>query len=209
MSEHLTLYYRPGACALAPHIMLHWLDWEHNLVNAPRDQSYRDINPSGAVPAIKFADGTVLSQCNAILGYLAEAKGRTDLLGGDDIRQRAKVAQWAAFFTGDFHPAFFPIFGPGAYTQDISEVARDKVRAAGQGLVSRRLATIEASLNGKHCFVGDTYTLTDAYAVPMIRWATTMLAEGLDPWPNTRKFYDRICNDDGVKAAMAVQGIKP
>ena len=102
MNQKLTLFYRPGACALAPHILLHWLKREHEAVNAPRNDEYRRIKPSGAVPALQFGDGSVLMQCNAILNHLAAEQGRRDFLGSEDIRQQAEVAKWAAFFTGDF-----------------------------------------------------------------------------------------------------------
>jgi glutathione S-transferase len=207
MNQKPTLFYRPGACALAPHILLHWLQRDHDAVNAPRDESYRKINPSGAVPALQLADGSVLTQCNAILNYLAEESGRADLLGGHDLLQRAEVAKWTAFFTGDFHPAFFPIFGPGAYTTDVSDAARSNVKQAGLALVRKHLATIEQGLASRTSFVGARYTIADAYSVPMLRWATTLLPETLAPWPNTDSFYRNICKDAGVAAAMAVQGI--
>jgi len=209
MNQKLTLFYRPGACALAPHILLHWLKREHEAVNAPRNDEYRRINPSGAVPALQFGDGSVLTQCNAILNYLAAEQGHRDLLGGEDIRQQAEVAKWAAFFTGDFHPAFFPVFAPGAYTNDAGESARTNAKQAGIALVRRHLGTIEDGLTGRMCFVGSRYTIADAYSVPMLRWAAALFPERLGPWPATETYYRHISKDTGVVAAMAVQGITP
>ena len=92
-SDHLTLYYRPGACALAPHILLNDVGAEYKAINAPRDEGYRAINPNGAVPALQLADGTVITQCHAILQYICEVTGRPDLLGGDAALDRAEVAR--------------------------------------------------------------------------------------------------------------------
>lgn len=207
MIEKLTLFYRPGACALAPHIALNWIGWEHEAVNVPRDERYRKINPSGAVPAIQFPDGSVLTQCSAILTYLAEEKGRTDLLGGEDLRQRAEVSKWGAFFTGDLHPAFFPVFAPRVYTTQDDDAARESVKQAGLKIVRKHLSTIEDGLTDRSCFVGETYSIADAYAVPMLRWVAAIQADGLNPWPNTKAFYEQICTDRGVVDAMKTQGI--
>ena len=74
-------------------------------------------------------------------------------------------------------------------------------------LVARHLGTIEEGLSGRSSFVGDAYTIADAYSVPMLRWVTTILPEGLKPWPSTESYYRSICRDSGVVAAMAVHDI--
>ncbi|WP_208347407.1 glutathione S-transferase family protein [Pseudaestuariivita rosea] len=204
----MTLYYRPGACALAPHILLNAIGAEYDAVLAPRDASYRAINPNGAVPALKLSDGYVLTQCNAILQYICEDAGREDLLGGDDTRLKAETAKWCAFFTGDFHPAFFPIFVPHRYTADDSDAARDKVKQAGMKLVRNGLDQIEAHLGGREQFVGASTTVADFYAVPMLRWVTLMIEGGLGEWPATNAFYDRICATEVVQKTMVTHGIK-
>jgi glutathione S-transferase len=54
---------------------------------------YLQINPTGAVPAIRLEDGRVLAESNAILGYLAEG---TPYLPADRFA-RATVHQWMSF----------------------------------------------------------------------------------------------------------------
>lgn len=205
----ITLFYRPGACALAPHILLQWLQIPHEAVNAPRDDSFLAINPSGAVPALKLDDGRIITQCTAILQYLCELAGRKDLLGGSDLEQRIAVWQWCAFLTGDFHPAFFPLFVPFRYTTDDSKEAQEKVRAAAAQIVRNKLNILEAHLQGKLHFVGDSLSIVDCYAVPMLRWVGLMLPGGLSEWPSVQAFYQHILQDSGVNAAMRIHEIDP
>lgn len=205
----LTLYYRPGACALAPHILLHHVGADHTAVKAPRDDSFRQINPSGAVPVIELQDGDVLTQCSAILQFIAESADRDDLLGGAALRDRAEVAKWCAFFTGDFHPAFFPVFVPHRYVSSTDDAVLAGTKKAGQKLVRGGLDLIEAHLSVRDWFVDNALTVADFYAVPMLRWATLIFESGLSDWPGTQAFYDRICAAEATKAAMSIHQIKP
>ena len=205
----VTLYYRPGACALAPHILLEWIGAPYEAIDAPRDASYRAINPSGAVPALKLTDGQVITQAGAVLQYLAQSAGREDLLGGPAPGDRARVLQWSCFLTGDFHPAFFPLFVPARYTTEASEAARAAVKAAAVELVKGHLGSLEFHLNQRTTFVGEQLTLVDAYAVPMLRWVGRVIEGGRSAWPAVDRFYARMLQDPGVQAAIAVHGIEP
>jgi glutathione S-transferase len=205
----ITLYYRPGACALGPHILLEWIGTPYQAINAPRDESFLAINPSGAVPALKLDDDTIITQCTAILNYLCETAGRQDLLGGSAIQARTEVWKWAAFLTGDFHPAFFPLFVPFRYTSDASEQAHAHVREAASVIVSNKLSLMENHLQGRSFFVGEGLSIVDCYAVPMLRWAGLMLPGGRSRWPSVEAFYQRMLVNAGVQAAMQVHGIDP
>lgn len=202
-----SLYFRPGACSLGPHIVLEWTGLPYELIKAPRDDSYKTINPNGAVPALKTADGTIVLQCSAILQLLAGVADRPDLLGGSSLLERAAVARWAAFFTGDFHPAFFPVFVPNRYTTDESDAAKAAVKAAGIAGVARQLGYLDQHLQGRNYFVGSQPTIVDAYAVPMLRWVGSLMPDGRAGWPAVAAFYDRMMLDAGVVRAMAMQNI--
>lgn len=204
-----TLYYRPGACALAPHILLQWVGLEHVAKRAERnDPELLAINPSGAVPAFRTADGRGLTQAAAIMQHIALRAGRSDLLGADDPTTRDEVAVWLSFFTGDFHPSFWPYFAPVRYVGSAEE-QYPAVKRAGIKLVQSGLAKIDAHLEGRETFVGGSKTVVDAYSVPMLRWAKNI--DGIDfaAHANAARLYETITSDPGVVAAMKHQGIKP
>ncbi len=209
MTKTTTLYFRPGACALAPHIVLNWIGEPYSAIKAPRDNSFKLVNPTGAVPVLETPEGNTLTQCGAILQYLAERAGRTELIGGAENWQRAQVAKWTSFFTGDFHPAFFPMFVPQRYTADVSELALENVKTAALVLVQSGLDTIESRLSQSDVFVGSDYTIADAYAVPMLRWSKSLFGSKFEHWPATKAFYEIICSDPGVVKAMEAHDILP
>jgi glutathione S-transferase len=205
-----TLYYRPGACALAPHILLHWVGAEHVAKRAERnDSDLLAINPSGAVPAFRTADGRGLTQAAAIMQHIALQARRGDLLGADDATTRDEVGVWLSFFTGDFHPSFWPYFVPMMYISGATKEQYPAVKEAGIKLVQNGLAKIDAHLAGRETFVGGAKTAVDAYAVPILRWARNIAGVDFAAYANAARFYGAITTDPGVVAAMKHQGIEP
>ena len=77
----LTLYFTPGACSLAPHIVLEESGEKyekHNVDMAKNEQKsepYLKINAQGRVPALRLDDGYSLTENTAILPYLGKRFG--------------------------------------------------------------------------------------------------------------------------------------
>jgi len=77
----LTLYYAPGACSIAPHIVLEESGEKYeaqavDLANGEqRSERYLKINPQGRVPVLRLDDGEFLSENTAILPYLGKRFG--------------------------------------------------------------------------------------------------------------------------------------
>lgn len=204
------LYYRPGACALAPHIALQWTGLDHEARLGDReDPAFRGVSPSGTVPVLITPDGTVLSQAGALLMHIARTANRRDLLGEGVAHGRDLVEMWCSFFGADFHPAFWPYFAAARFTTLGTDEAREATKAAGVRQVKELLAMLDAHLTGRTHFVGEANTLVDAYSVPMLRWCKNIASIGLDDAPHVRAYYARICNDEGVRAAMKVHSIEP
>lgn len=203
-----TLYYAPGACSLSVHIFLEWVGAAYRGVQVnPADPGYREINPAGAVPALDIGTGVSLTQCSAILKYLAREypQAGLDLHGSNP--QEAELDRWAAFLTGDLHPAFFPVFKPERYTTDVSEGALANVKAAGLALVEKKLAILDQHLEERDYFAGGKRTYVDAYSIPMVRWATKVLPGGLNNFSNVARHHERLLEDAAVIRVMTDEGL--
>lgn len=148
------------------------LDYEYVPVALDRgeqhDESFRDLNPMGAVPALATAEGLFV-QSPAIIEYLEERHPEPALLPADPPG-RARVREIAALIACDIHPVnnlrIMRYLGDH-YGQD-----RDGIGAwyahwihAGFGPLERLLAA--RSAGGRHC-IGDDVTLADAYLVPQV-----------------------------------------
>ncbi|MEL7448696.1 MAG: glutathione binding-like protein [Pseudomonadota bacterium] len=200
----MKLYYFPGSCALAPHIVLNWVGADYEAVRVVKgDPEYRKINPLGVVPAI-HKDGKLYTQADAILHWLAASNPDARLAGDGTAESDYEINTWMAFLTGDLHPAFFPFFNPQRYTTD--ENGHDAVKAAGQALVAKFYDHMEAHLQGRDFFVGDRRSIVDAYTVPMLRWGR-LLDKPLREYPALNGYLRQLERDAGVRDAMIEQGL--
>jgi glutathione S-transferase len=201
------LYYAPGACSLAVHIVLEWIGNPYEAIKINYgDPLLKQINPAGAVPVLEDGAGHTLTQCSAILKYLAQADSSSDLLDVSSPEAAAELDRWSAFLTGDLHPAFFPVFMPARYTISTEPKAVEDIRIAGRLLVKAKLQLLEAQLDGKTWMVGNKRTILDAYATPMIRWACTTLGQ-LDEFPAVLAHHHRMLADPAVQRVLAAEGL--
>jgi glutathione S-transferase len=203
-----TLYYAPGACSLSVHIVLEWVGEHYHAIRVnPGDEDYKKINPAAQVPALEIGSGEMLTQCAAVLGYLAHTHPAANLAGDGSPLGQAMLERWSAFFTGDVHPSFFPLFMPQRYTTAEDEESLQRVRAAGIALVRKRLALLDDHLRDRTHIVGDRRSYVDAYSVPMIRWAASMLPGGLSDYPAVAAHHEMMLADAGVRRAMVDEGL--
>ena len=96
----MKLYYSPGACSLAPHIVAREagipLDLEkvdlgaHKLADG---SNYYDVNPRGYVPAIKLDDGSVMTEASVLTQFIADQKPDSNVIPKMGTKERYKAMQ--------------------------------------------------------------------------------------------------------------------
>lgn len=105
----MKLYACSGTCSLAPHIVLHELNVEHQLilVNLRKPESlppeFRDSNPLGQVPTLIGEHGEVLTEVSAILIFLFQQYGQMDVPLYQSVRH-------LSFISSELHKNFYPQF---------------------------------------------------------------------------------------------------
>ena len=116
----LTLYYSPGACSQAPHILMHETGIEHDAIRVDLrsktledGSSYLQVNPKGAVPALRLDNSEVLTENAVVLQYLGDRAGSEVLPPVGELR-RYRVLEWVNFITTELHKSFAPLFSPSA-----------------------------------------------------------------------------------------------
>src|SRR5207237_8787960 len=118
----LTLYYAPGACSLASHIVLEESGEKYEAKRVDfskaeqRSEAYLKINPLGRVPALLLDNGEPLAENTAILPYLGKRFG----LWPKDAAAEARALSLIGFFAASVHPAHAHISRPERYTADTS-----------------------------------------------------------------------------------------
>lgn len=203
----MKLYYSPGACSLADHIVLEWIGKPYEAVRVTREDRYKPeylaINPAGAVPALEH-DGWVLTQNAAILNYLADLHPDAGLGGDGSAKGRAEVNKWLAFANSDVHPTFHPIFGSTAYLEDPALI--DKSKDAARAKVRTLYERADEQLKSRDWIAGDTRSIADPYLYVTYRWArgTGVDLAGLD---HLAAFAARVEADPAVQKVLKDEGL--
>jgi len=198
----LVLYYSPGACSQAPHILLHETGIEHDakrvhLKSKALDDGspYLQINPKGSVPALQLEDGEVLTENAVVLQYLGDLAG-TDLLPPLGDFRRYRVLEMVNFITTELHKSFSPLFDRNA--------GEETKRYFRTHLV-QRLDYVERRLGSGPFVMGDTLTLPDPYLFVISGWAD--LTIGLTNWPNIAAFRTRMLERPSVRHVLRFEGL--
>ena len=200
----MKLYYSPGACSLSPHIVAHELGTALSIekvdTKTKRTESGRDfwqINPKGYVPALELDNGEVLTEGPAIVQYLADQKGNTQLAPANGTLARARLQEMLNYITSEIHKTYSPLF-----KDDTPEATREERKA----YLQRRYEYIERILAKQQWLLGDHFTVADAYLFTVTRWAAAVKLD-LSGYPALLAFQERIAKRPGVQAAMLSEGL--
>ena len=156
----LMLYYAPGACSMASHIVLEESGekYEPKKVDLAggeqRTDAYLKINPQGRVPVLRLDNGDPLAENTAILPYLGK---RFDLWPKDAVAE-AKALSTIGFFAASVHPAHAHVGRPERYTADTS--AYPGIKDAGLKTFHGYLKQIDGMLAGRE-WLSDKYSVLD------------------------------------------------
>lgn len=201
----MKLYYLPGACPLATHIVLEWIGQPYEIEEVPRDQlkqpAFLAKNPLGSVPVLEDGDLT-LTQSGAILEYLAERYPEAALMP-DTPTRRAEVRRWLGICNADIHRTFGNIFAAPAFISS-SEGQQELIARTGEKLKTY-FAVIDRHLEGRQWLAG-TRSIADPYLYVVMRWARAKQVD-LGQFQNLQAFYQRMEADPAVQAALKAQGL--
>ena len=203
----MKLYYSPGACSMADHIVLEWIGKPYEAVRVGREQrkspEFLAINPAGAVPALVDGDW-VLTQNAAILTYLADTAPEAGLGGDGTARSRAEVIRWLAFANSDVHPAFKPIFGSTAYLEDPALI--EKSMADARAKLRDLFAIADRQLAGRDWIANNLRSIADPYLYVTLCWAR---GKGVDlsGFDNLARYIAAFEADPAVQRVLKDEGL--
>ena len=200
----MKLYYRPGECSLAPHIIMREAGIEAELrkVNTVTKEiegggDYLEINPKGYVPSIEISDGELLTEIPAILQYLGEQYPEAGLTPDDVPQARYRLQEMLVFVGSEVHKYFQPFMYPPA-GEVWRSIAKERLLA--------RLDMLNQRLEQSDYLFGSRLTVVDAYLFAVLRWSPRADID-LGQWPGLDRFFRRMFERPAVQAAMRAEGL--
>jgi len=194
----MDVYFSPLACSMASRISLYEADAPAHFVEVdPKTKRTSDggdyfaVNPLGLVPAIRTADGEVLTENAAVLQFIADQWPAAGLAPRAGL-ERSRLHQWLCFIGTELHKAtFIPLF---------DKTMPEAMRAKTLETAARRFAYLDRHLAGRE-FLLDHFSVADAYLFTVLNWATAVSID-LAPWPAVLAYYKRMRRRPSVARAF-------
>ncbi len=117
--------------------------------------AYLQINPTGAVPAIRLVDGRVLAESNAILSFLARG---TEYLP-DAAFEQAKAMQWLCF-EGDYVQSSIATLRHWTLTGKSARRPQELI-ASKRATSIKVLEILDRELTARCFLAGEAYSIAD------------------------------------------------
>jgi glutathione S-transferase len=200
----MKLYYAPGACSMAPHIILHELgkkfDIEKVDLSAKKTESGADFlkaNSKGYVPTLEIKKGEKLTEVATILQFLADKAKATKLLPKAGTMARYRAMESLNFVASELHKGIGGLFNPG-----MPEDGKTAIKAR----VATRLNWLNTLLGKQNFMTGKSFGVADAYAFTVLGW-TNHVGIDLAGYKNIGAFMARVSARKSVQAAMKAEGL--
>ena len=175
----LKLYYSPGACSLAPHIVLQEIEepFEIELISSmdgsTTRKEYLEINPKGRVPVLGIGEKTI-TEVPAIMAYLALTYPQYHLLS-DTPEELARSIEWMNWLSSIHSSIVAQIWRVERFSNDIS--AHGGIQEKGMENLGDVYAQVDDNLKDKKYAMGGNYSIVDPYLLVFFRWGNRL---GLD-----------------------------
>ncbi|CAN7427920.1 glutathione S-transferase N-terminal domain-containing protein [Trinickia sp. LjRoot230] len=210
------LYYSPGACSLAVHIVLEEIGvpFERHEVSVARGENlaaaFVAINPKARVPALGVPGEThVLTELPAIVTFLARQHPEARLLPASNALEEARCHEWLAWLAGSVHgTGYGALWRPARFAADTA--LHEAISAHGRHTIIESYVSIEAKLADapREWALASGYSIVDPFLLVLYRWGNRIgLPMQLD-YPAWTALTERMLKRPAVQRAMASEQVR-
>lgn len=209
MARH-ALYYSPGACSLATHVVLEEIGepFETRRVTIAEGENHKPeylaVNARGLVPALEV-EGTILTESPAILAYLASTHGGRALAPERGTLAYGEALRWLAWISGTLHGAYARLWRSHRFLP--ADADATALVARGREDIIAGCAETEAGI-GEPWALGDLFSVVDANLLPFYRWGVRIGLD-MDAYPRWTTLTRATLRRPAVRRAIATEGVSP
>tara|TARA_R110002049_G_scaffold126314_2_gene282311 strand:+ start:1742 stop:2419 length:678 start_codon:yes stop_codon:yes gene_type:complete len=194
-----TLYYLPGACSLATHVILHELNQAVEIIDKQKVADYSTINPVGTVPVL-VENGNIRREGAAVILYLLN-KHQNTMLPAEGIA-REQAIQDIMFANATMHPTYGRLFFIARNIND--EKAQKSAFVAAAQAINSLWQVVEQQLENKTFLGGDQPSAADILLTVYSRWGGSFPVE-IKVGPNTQKMLESVLKMPNFQRALTAE----
>ena len=201
------LFYSPGSCSMAVHVLLNELGQKFELLKAdlaetPRSAALLKHNPRGQVPVL-VVDGKPLREGAAILTFLCETH-KSPLLPASGW-ERAKAQEWLAFANSSMHPAYGRAFFLGRQLGETA--ATSPLMKAALESIQKLWNEVEQELQTKPYICGKDITVADLLLTVIANWSSRF-GSAITFGVKTKDYLKRISSRPAYQQALKTESVE-
>lgn len=200
----MKLYYSPGACSLASHIVLSEIGQAFELSKVDLKskvtqdgEDFTKINPYGYVPSLNIDGGIVLNEGVAIMQYLADKAPGSNLVPPNGSFERYKLQSMLTFINSELHKMIGSLFNP-----TLTDAAKQAVIVR----IDARLNTFSEQLGDDNFAVNNQYSVADAYLFTVLGWLKIFKID-INQWPKLANHAAMMVSRPAVQSALKAEGL--
>jgi glutathione S-transferase len=205
------LYYAPGACSLAAHIVLEEIGARFELsrvdlsANEQNSAQYLRVNPKARVPALSDGDW-VLTEVPAILRYVAARYPAAGLWPWEP-RQEARCVEWLDWLSSTIHVAFVHVRRASRYATEPRAI--EDVATTAKKTCRELWRAVDAKLGAGPWAIGERYTVADPYLLVYWTWGRgpALAFNMAQDFPHWTGHARRLAARPAVMRAFASEGL--
>ena len=159
----------------------------------PHSPEVDAIHPFGKIPAMRHGDLT-LCESKAIGSYIDMAFDGPPLIPRDPAGA-ARTEQWISLINTGIDPVFVRQYLRAYFFSGLPDGAPDRATIdAALPKMREMFALLDRELGGRAYLAGDTFTLADAFLLPIIHYMRLMPESGelVQASPNVSAWSDRV-----------------
>ena len=200
------LYYSPGACSMAAHVVLNEIGADAEFIKTPtsdgstRKPEFLKINPFGGIPVLQEGDKAI-NEGGAIISYLCD-EHNSPLLPKSGW-ERAEALRWLAFANATLHPAYGRTFW---INKNLPEDQRADALKTARAQIQQLWDTIEAQLNasGTDYLAGKDITAGDILLTVIANWSPENYKFGA----KTKALFQSVTARPSYQKALAEEAVE-
>lgn len=203
-----TLFYSPGACSMAVHVVLNELGVPFKLEASPRDaagqrsEALRKVNPRGVVPVLVDGD-IVVREGGAILSYLLD-KHESPMLPRSG-KERAAALEWLMFANATMHPAYSRAFFLKKNVTD--KVVSDQLLGLVREQITNYWKEVDDKLASQPYVAGKDITAADILLTVIANWQSMMPFE-VPLGANVKKLLKSVSSRPSYQKALTTEQVE-
>ncbi len=196
------LYYSPGACSMAVHVILNELNVPFEAINQKdklKDPEFLKLNPRGQIPLL-IADGEPVKEGAAIITWLLDTHDKEGKLLPKFGLARAKALEWLMWGNASLHPASGRMFWLNKVNLD--DKTKEELKKLFLEQINALWQEAEARLGKTKYLAGDQPTAGDILMTVIANWGLAA------PGPNVKRVLKDISNRPAYQKALAAEGVQ-